>query len=64
MLARDSASVHVNPTISEPRSLADSAPIVPLLSGTKLNAEIKEIVKREDELRAEIEKIIAEIEVE
>ncbi len=30
----------------------------------KLNAEIKEIVKREDELRAEIEKIIAEIEVE
>ena len=30
----------------------------------KLNAEIKEIVRREDELRAEIEKIIAEIEVE
>lgn len=30
----------------------------------KLNAEIKEIVKREDVLRAEIEKIIAEIEVE
>ena len=30
----------------------------------KLNAEIKEIVKRENELRAEIEKIIAEIEVE
>lgn len=30
----------------------------------KLNAEIKEIVKREDELRAAIEKIIAEIEVE
>ena len=28
----------------------------------KLNAEIKEIVAREEELRAEIDKIIAEIE--
>ncbi|HJJ30211.1 MAG TPA: N-6 DNA methylase, partial [Methanocorpusculum sp.] len=28
----------------------------------KLNAKIKEIVKREDELRREIDKIIAEIE--
>ena len=28
----------------------------------KLNAEIKEIVKREDELRAAIDKIIGEIE--
>ena len=29
----------------------------------KLNAEIKEIVAREEKLRAEIDKIIAEIEV-
>jgi type I restriction enzyme M protein len=31
---------------------------------TILNAEIAEIVKREDVLRAEIDKIIAEIEVD
>ena len=35
----------------------------PLIDIAKLNTEIKEIVEREQTLRAEIEKIIAEIEV-